>query len=206
MRENISNHVDELYEEVRTNPLLNNFPLIKTILLSMIEKIPNTVGVPYEHPLDKAELVVSEIQPFNFSTYVNESGVVDRNITLARSFNITNVDTNLTAFDIYLTLSKPFSEEKGLPEQLEKDGVTVKIKVNSLTKKLSHQRNYTEWKRSMKIDELHPGDRIECTLYLTLEKGVVVEKGMYDCHLYVYQGKTLHREELVDIVTFKVIL
>jgi len=206
MRENISNHIDELYEEIRTNPLLNNFPLIKTILLSMIEKIPNTVGVPYEHPLDKAEIVVSEIQPFNFSTYVNESGIVDRNITLARSFNITNVDTNLTAFDIYLTLSKPFSEEKGLPEQLEKNGVTVEIKVNSLTKILFHQRNYTEWKRSMKIDELHPGDRIECTLYLTLEKGVVVEKGMYDCHLYVYQGKTLHREELVDVVPFKVIV
>ena len=206
MRENISNHIDELYEEIRTNPLLNNFPLIKTILLSMIEKIPNTVGVPYEHPLDKAELVVSEIQPFNFSTYVNESGIVDRNITLARSFNITNVDTNLTAFDIYLTLSKPFSEEKGLPEQLEKNGVTVEIKVNSLTKKLFHQRNYTEWKRSMKIDELHPRDRIECTLYLALEKGTIVEKGMYDCHLYVYQGKTLHREELVDVVPFKVIV
>jgi len=205
-RDNISNHIDELYEEIKSNPVLNSAPLIKNLILLMIEKIPNTVGVPYEHPLDKAELMVSEIQPLNFSTYVNESGVVDENITIVRSFNITNVDTNLTAFDIYLTLSKPFSDEKGLPEQLEKNGVTVEIKVNSLTKKLFYQGDYTEWKSSMNIDELHSGARIECTLYMTLEKGTVVERDIYDCHLYVYQGRTLHREELVDAIPFKVIV
>ena len=205
-RENIFNHIDELYEEIKSNPTLDKFSATKSLLLMIIERIPNVIGIPYEHPFDKAEISISKIQSFNFSTYVNESGVVDRNITLARSFNMTNIDSNLAAFDIYVTLSKPFSDEKGLPPQFEKDGVIVEIKVNSLTKKLFYQKNYTEWKKGIKIDELSPGDNIECTLYISLREGLTLEKREYECHLYIYQGKTLHREELVDVVPFKVIV
>jgi len=206
VKEGIFSRVDELYEEIKTNPSINS-TLIGSLLLSVITKIPNMFGIPYEPPLDKAELKVSDIKPFNFSLHVNESGVVEGNVTVSRSLNITNIDTrNTAAFDIYLSLDKPYSDEKGLPPQLEKEGLTVELKFASLNRKLFYRANYSEWNKGIKIEEMHPGDQVELVLSLTLDKGLNLEKQEYQCYLYLYQGKTIHKDEFVDTIPFEVIV
>lgn len=207
-KENISIYLDELYNDISTGKNWWNYTprAIRNIILLLMRTLPNLFGIPYEPPVDKAELLISDVQSFNFSTYVNESDVVTENVTLERTFNITNVDANLTAYEILLSLDKPYSEEKGLPQQLEKDGVTVSIEVHPLTTKLFHQGTYTDWKNSMMIDSLSPGDTVECTLKISLEKGTILEEGIYNCSLYAYQNKTLPHEELVDVIPFEVIV
>jgi len=179
---------------------------VRDIILKGLSTIPSALGIPFEPPVDKAELSISDVQSFNFSTYVNPCGLVTENVTLERTFNITNIDTNLTAYEILLSLDKPYSEEKGLPSELEKDGVTVRIKVNSFTRNLFYQGTYTEWEDGMKIDRLSPGDTVECKLIISLKKGTTLEKGIYNCSLYAYQNKTLPHGELVDVIPFEVIV
>ena len=207
-KENISIYLDELYNNIKTGKNWWNYTpdAIRNIAMLLMNKLPKLFGIPYEPPIEKAELSISEVKSFNFSTYVNESGVVTENVTLERTFNITNVDTNLTAYEILLSLDKPYSEEKGLPSELEKDGVTVRIKVNSFTRNLFYQGTYTEWENGMKIDRLSPGDTVECKLIISLKKGTTLENGIYNCSLYAYQNKTLPHEELVDVIPFEVIV
>jgi len=205
-KEQIFYRLDTVYEKINTNPTLKNLPLIQSALSRLLGLIPSIVGVPYEIPCDKANLTTSEIGPLNFSLYINETGAVESNVTFSRSFSITNIETNLSAFDVYVTLDKPYSDEKGLPQELAKEGVVVEVEIGPSTNKLFYHGNFMEWKESPRIDEISPGEMVECTLRFTLRKGVNPERGERQCYLYVYQGKTMHFEKMVDVIPFKVII
>lgn len=157
-------------------------------------------------PAPKADISLSGSPTFNFSAYIDEKGTVKENVTLCGSFVIENIDKHRAAREIYISLDKPFSLEKGLPEELEKEGVVVELSIYPFSMELFSNGVYTRWRKSMKIEELPVGGKVRCNLSIRLEKGLVLKRGEYLCNLYIYQEKTIRLGKIVDVLPFKVII
>ena len=162
--------------------------------------------IDYEPPVPKAELEVSEITNINLSQYVNETGVVEINVTSSSSFTITNIDPSNIAEYTYISLDKPYSEDQGLVDEIEKEDITVSLEVGPMSNKLFYNRNYTNWEDCYNIEKLAQGDSINLGISVTLKEGGTFIKGEYPCTLYLYQEKTLDKAELVDEIPFTIIL
>ncbi|HDH44122.1 MAG TPA: hypothetical protein ENG66_01770, partial [Thermococcus sp.] len=101
-----------------------------TALSFLLPFVPRIMGTIKERlPTPKAEISLSGSPTFNFSAYIDEKGAVKENVTLCGSFVIENIDKHRTAREIYISLDKPFSLEKGLPEELEKERIVVELSV-----------------------------------------------------------------------------
>ena len=175
-----------------------------SFLIPFVPRIMDTIKEKL--PTPKAEISLSGSPTFNFSAYIDEKDTVKENVTLCGSFVIENIDKRRAAREIYISLDKPFSLEKGLPEELEKEGIVVELSVYPFSMELFSNGIYTKWRKSMKIEELPVGGKVRCNLSIRLEKGLVLKRGEYLCNLYIYQEKTIRLGKIVDVFTFKVIM
>ncbi|MEF8879980.1 MAG: PKD domain-containing protein [Candidatus Thermoplasmatota archaeon] len=177
-------------------------PLLQDVGLYML----GFLNWGYEAPIQKADLNISNIEDINLSTYVNETtGEVEEEITLGSSFTITNEDSENSAEEIYMTLDNPASGEEGLNSEIENENITVSLDVKGFSYKLFYKGKYTNWQNCHNIQKLSPGDEATVKIEVTLKEGAVLDKSSYPCELYVYQAKTLDKEENVDEIAFTVI-
>ena len=115
-----------------------------------------------------------------------------------------NNDTENTARSIYLTLAKPFSEEKGLNKTIEVEDLILYLGDEYSSNTLFYNGKYTDWSNSYYIEKLAPGDLREVDITVKLKEGAKFEKGSYECKLYIYQEKYLDKEEYVDDISFTI--
>jgi len=207
-----------------TNQIWNNFAFINNIGTSILDAIwlnlppilqkivtlfLNVFRLDYEPPIPKADLVISEIDDFNLSAYVNDTtGEVETEGVESNTFTITNNDTNNNiAKNIYICLNNPFSDDEGLDDELEKEELIVSVEGGTLSTKLFYNGKYTNWENCYNIEKLAPGDTYTVDLEVLLKEGGVFEQGTYEnCTLYIYQEKSLDIVEYIDEVPFTIII
>jgi len=177
-------------------------PLIQQLIAFGLE----TFKIDYDPPLPKADLEASEISDLNFSSSVNETGIVQMNATIKREITVSNIDSENTAKNIYLSLKEPFSNEEGLADEIETEGITIELNAGVHTDKLFYKGKYTKWKNCYKIEELNPGDTSNLEISFFLKEGAEFQKGTYQCRLYMYQESSLDKEEYVDAIPFTIII
>ncbi len=164
-------------------------------------------NVNYEPPIPKADLRVSEIQDLNLSYYVNDTTrIVENDATVNSSFTITNIDNSNISKNIYITLDHPLNKDEGLIDDIEIEDLYVGLDVGVLSNKLFFNRVYTRWQDCYDVEKLVPGEFISMDLFVTLKKGATIQKGSYDCKLFMYQEKSLKIEKYVDEIPFTIIL
>jgi len=166
------------------------------------------MNINYEPPIPKAELAFSEVGEINLSAYVNETGVVDANATVSRSFIITNIDDLNIAKNIFITMDNPFTDDEGLADELEKKELVVSIEnpLGTTSDKLFFNGVYTAWENSFEIEKLVVGSNATLKLTVSLEKGGVFNKGTYQCKLFAYQEKSLDKSEYIDEIPFIIVV
>lgn len=195
VEEPVSNFLDEIWFDLPSG-------LQKLILL--------TLGVmkwSYEPPIPKADLKFSEISDINLSQYVNDTnGEVQPGAVASSSFVIFNNDSENTARNVFLTLEHPITNEQGLPDELEREDITVDIIAGIYSNKLFYQGKYISWENCYKIEQLTPGSAINLELKVALKQDAIFEKGSYQCTLYVYQEKSLNKVEYIDKIPFTIII
>lgn len=177
--------------------LPTNFQNITLIILK-------SLGLEYIPPIEKAELKFSDSIEFNLSADVEIDGSVLTKVNTSSSFKIINIDSSKTAWDIYITLKDPTSENEGLHNDIEKKNLEVSVDEPGLSKKLFYDGEYRNYIDCYCIENLAPGDESVVHVTVTLSKADAgtFEKGIYECTLYVYQDHSL----TVDEVAFTIIL
>ncbi|OGS41258.1 MAG: hypothetical protein A3K77_06540 [Euryarchaeota archaeon RBG_13_31_8] len=175
---------------------------------SIVKLILWVMGIIYDPPIPKAKLAFSEVGEINLSAYVNETGVVDANATVSRSFIITNIDDLNIAKNIFITMDNPFTDDEGLADELEKKELVVSIEdpLGTTSDKLFFNALYTPWGDSFVIDKLVVGSNATLKLTVSLEKGGVFNKGTYQCKLFAYQEKSLDKPEYIDEIPFTIVV
>jgi hypothetical protein len=191
-------------EKYLENNWLNMSPSIQKIIRKIIDL---SRSVDYEPPIPKADLLVSEIPDINLSAYVdNTTGKVAAGATVSSSFTIINNDTVNTAKNVYISLKKPLSGDKGLDEEISVKDLAVGLDVGVMSNKMFYNGMYTSWENCYNIEKLAPGDLINLGITVTLKEGAIFNKGTYNCTLYMYQSKHIEKAEYVDEITFTIIL
>jgi PKD repeat protein len=191
----VSNFLDEIWFDLP--PKLRNLTLI----------ILPSLGWDYDPPIPIADLDFSGIADINLSQYVNDTtGEVKSGATANSSFTIYNNDSVNTAENIFITLEKPINYEQGLKDELEIEDLSVEIIAGITSDKLFYKGNYTNWRKCFNIERLSPGDSNTLQLSVSLTEGALLNKGSYECTLYIYQEKALAIIEYIDEIPFRIII
>jgi len=183
-----------------------NMPSVVQGIINLIIKL-SFGRIKYEPPIPKANLLISEIPDINLSEYVdNITGEVAPGAVVSSLFTIFNNDTVNTAKSIYITLEKPYSSDKGLDEEIAVEDLAVGLDVGVMSNKMFYNGKYTSWENCYNIEKLAPGDLINLGITVTLREDAKFNKGTYQCTLYMYQDKYLHKAECVDEIPFIIII
>jgi PKD repeat protein len=166
----------------------------------------NFIKWDYDPPIPKADLDFSDIDDLNLSTYVNDTGVVQPGASIRSDFVILNNDSLNTTESVYITLYNEFSDEKGLPEEIKVEGLSVDLNAGAISNKIFYNGKYTNWTNCYNANKLPPGDFINLGITVTLKEGAIFNKGSYPCKLYVYQGRSSDKLDYVDEIPFTIII
>jgi PKD repeat protein len=178
-------------------------PFIQNIISSFL----GYLRWDYEPPLPKADLEFSVINDIDLTLYINETtGEVLSGATASSSFTIFNNDSIYPAKNIFITLEKPYPIEEGLDDELEITEFTIEINDGIKSNKLFYNGIYTNCNNSYKILQLTSGGTSTMDLVVNIKEGTMLNKGSYDCKLYIFQSKSLHKAEYVDEVSFTIII
>lgn len=161
----------------------------------------------YKPPIPKAELEFSKINDINLTSYINTTnGEVLSGAIASSSFTIFNNDSLNPAKNIFITLEKPYSNEEGLDDELEIKGFTIEINDGIKSNKLFYNGSYTNCNNSYNILQLTSGGTSTMDLVVNIKEGTILNKGSYDCKLYIFQAKSLHKAEYIDEIHFTIII
>ena len=166
----------------------------------------NFIKWDYDPPIPKADLEFSDVTDLNLSTYVNDTGVVQPGASIRSDFVILNNDSLNTTESVYIALYNEFSDEKGLPEEIKVEGLSVDLNAGAISNKIFYNGKYTNWTSCYNVNKLPPGDFINLGITVTLKEGAIFNKGSYPCKLYVYQGRSSEKLDYVDEIPFTIII
>lgn len=177
-------------------------PTMQNLILTAMRFL----GWDYEPPVPKANLEFSAVDDLNFSTYVNNTGVVQTCASVRSDFIISNNDSSKLAENICITLDNPFSDENGLAKEIEVEDLIVDLNVDIMSSKLFNNGKYTNWENCYTKDKLATGDFITLGITVTLNEGAKFNKGSYPCKLYIYQTDNLDNADYLDEIPFTIII
>jgi len=171
-----------------------------------ISWVLNFIKWGYEPPIPKADLEFSDIDDLNLSAYVNDTGVVQPGASVQSDFVISNNDSANIAKSVYITLDNPFSDENGLAKEIAVKDLIVDLDAGIMSNKLFYNGTYTNYTNCYNIPEIAPSVLYNLGLTISLKEGATFTKGTYQCKLYVYQEKSLHKLEYIDEILFTIII
>ncbi len=174
----------------------------------LVNKIINLGGANrFIPPIPKADLLVSDISDINLSAYIdNVTGEVSLGAFVTSAFTIFNNDSKNIAKSVYIRLKKPYSNEEGLDKEIAFVDLVVGLDDGVMSNKMFYNGEYTNWTNCYNIEKLVPGDLISLGITVTLMEGAIFNKGTYQCTLYIYQDKHLHKAEVVDEIPFTIVI
>jgi len=189
--------------------------LNKTFLSILPEKLGDTIENLYDilfgmleqkfpRPVNSADLILSEIDEFDFSKTIELNGSVLSKKSISKSFMIINNDSSNTSRSAYITLRNPISGVEGLHNDIEKKELEVSIEVGGISKKIFYNEKYKKWEDCYLIENLAPGDMFFGDITITINKadeGTFKDDKNYSCILYIYQEKADH----IDEIPFKIL-
>jgi len=195
--------------EGNLGPILYNFldrywlnlnPFIQKLIAALLDFL----DINYDPIIPFTNLEISGIENINHSLTVSELGGVITETSMGSEIIIKNNDKDNTAKNIYLTLSNPLSDKKGLPEEIELEELEISINTNGFSKKLFFNGSYKNFRNGYFIERLDYGDEFIGNIVVTLKNapdGTFIDEESYPCSLFIYQEKA----DYVDEVSFTII-
>jgi len=194
-----------VFEEQFSSYLDENWLDMPDTLQNLILKLLDFGNnIDYEPPIPQADLLVSDIGEFNHSNSINSSGAVTTEVCISNSLVIENNDSINVAKNVYLTLKDPLSDNKGLPDEIGIESLTVSIDIGGISKQIFYNGEYKEFTDCVLIDNLANGDISTGEITVTMniaDSGTFKNNEIYTCNLYVYQEKA----DFVEAIPFEIV-